>query len=120
MVLNELPLSRNSTKEGWNPALSEILDIVQILADLSGSGNPDMQKLGQDMSIYKFVNYESVSRTPVIRTLIKAQSGETVTWNILRFNTPLAIVYARGQIENTRIGVGAIGPIAEEIENLLG
>jgi len=39
---------------------------------------------------------------------------------IRRFNAPLSLAYARAQIEDTIIDVGAIGRAAEEIENLLG
>ena len=34
--------------------------------------------------------------------------------------SPLPLAYARAQIENTILDVGAIGPAAEEIEILLG
>ena len=79
-----------------------------------------MLALWQGMAIYQYVNIEAASRTPVIRASIQAQSGEVVSWKIWRFNAPLPIVYARAQIENTIIDVGAIGPVAEEIEELLG
>ena len=79
-----------------------------------------MLALWQGMAIYQYVNIEAASRTPVIRASIQAQSGEVVSWKIWRFNAPLPIVYARAQIENTIIDVGAIGPAAEEIEELLG
>jgi len=94
--------------------------IVRFLADLSGSEDPDMLALWQGMAIYQYVNIETASRTPVIRASIQAQSGEVVSWKIWRFNATLPIVYARAQIENTIIDVGAIGPVAEEIEELLG
>jgi len=79
-----------------------------------------MLALWRGMAIYQYVNIEAASRTPVIRASIQAQSGEVVSWKIWRFNAPLPIVYARAQIENTIIDFGAIGPVAEEIEELLG
>ncbi len=94
--------------------------IIHFLTNLCGSEEPDMLALWQGMAIYQYVNIEAASRTPVIRASIQAQSGEVVSWKIWRFNAPLPIVYARAQIENTIIDVGAIGPVAEEIEELLG
>src|SRR5262249_12725385 len=94
--------------------------IIQFLANLSGSEEPNMQALWQGMAIYQFVNIDAARRTPVIRASIQAQSGEVISWKIWRFNAPLPIVYARTEVENTIIDVGAIGPAAEEIEDLLG
>ena len=44
----------------------------------------------------------------------RASRGKAITINVL-----LTLAYARGQIENTVLDVGAIEPAAEEIEILL-
>jgi hypothetical protein len=94
--------------------------IVNFLASLTGTEEPTMQALHQGMAIYQYVNIGAILLTTAVHTSIKAQSGEVVSWSIWRFNAPLPLVYAGAQIENTTISVGAIGPAADEIENLLG
>jgi endonuclease IV len=94
--------------------------IVNFLASLTDTEEPAMQALHQGMAIYQYVNIGAILLTSAVHTSIQAQSGEVVSWSIWRFNAPLPLVYAEAQIENTTISVGAIGPAADEIEDLLG
>ncbi len=102
---------------------SQIFDadrVVRLLAGLPGPNEPDMHALWEGMAIYQYVNIETANRAPVELSSLQLQSGEVASWTIRRFNAPLSLAHARAKIENTIIDVGAIGPAAEEIENLLG
>lgn len=94
--------------------------VISFLAGLTGSEDPSMLALWQGKAIYQYINREVMRRTPAVSISIKAQSGEVVSWGVWRFEAPLPLIYAVAQIDNTMIEIGAIGPAADEIENLLG
>jgi len=70
-----------------------------------------------DLSIYQFGIGASGARHANINT---TAVGEVASWTLRQFDAPVPTVYARAQIENTVLEVGANGPAAEEIERLLG
>jgi hypothetical protein len=94
--------------------------IAEFLADLPDPDVPGLRLLWEGGAIYQFVNVETVREAPVVYARIELQSGEAVLWSIRRFNAPLPIAHAQAQIERTRIDVGAIGPAAEDLEQVLG
>jgi len=72
-----------------------------------------------DLSIYQFgIGASGACHANINTTAV----GEVASWTLTlrRFDAPVPTVYARAQIENTALEVGAIGPAAEEIERLLG
>ncbi|HEY7182254.1 MAG TPA: hypothetical protein VIC84_12585 [Blastocatellia bacterium] len=65
-----------------------------------------------DLSVYQFgIGASGACHTNINTTAV----GEVASWTLRQFDAPVPTVYARAQIENTVLEVGAIGPAAEEI-----
>lgn len=90
------------------------------LTNLPGSNTKSFGPLlGRD-AIFQFVNVETISQAPVQHVSIELQSGEVISWAIRRIKAPLPIAHAQAQFERTIIDVGAIGPAADDLEQVLG
>ncbi|MCH8876488.1 MAG: hypothetical protein IIA89_06650 [Chloroflexi bacterium] len=80
----------------------------------------DLPELHEGRAIYRYVNQEAFGRADVLRPRVRLRSGEEAEWEVRRLTGPVAFGYAGTRIGRASIRIGAVGPVADDLESLLG
>lgn len=85
-----------------------------------GIGMLQLPELREGYAIYRYVNHESFHAAEAVGSNVELRSGEQAEWTIRTLPGPVEFGYASTSIGRTLLRVGAVGPIAHELETILG
>ena len=103
------------TADGFLEAHDAALLLMQLAFGLL-----DLPELHEGYAIYRYVNQEAFGRAEVLRPRVRLRSGEEAEWEVRRLTGPVAFGHAGARVGRASIRIGAVGPVADDLETFLG
>lgn len=91
--------------------------IRSFLLNFLPSGPPSSRM--RDFDPGQYLHLQAIASAPQTLFETALQSGESTTWEIRRFDYPVPLAHALTVIGHTTITIGAVGSVAETLEDIL-
>jgi hypothetical protein len=91
--------------------------IQSFLRNFTFAGPPSLHT--KDFDPTRYLHLQAISSAALTRFETALQSGEPTTWEIRRFDYPAPLAHALTVVGHTAVTIGAVGSVAESLENIL-